>query len=74
MFFHIPNVTPALLEWLRASHDDGAPPLDAEGERGGVIVLRSDGSEPSETEARHCRGVVAAHEAEPLTRGPSASK
>ncbi len=71
MFFYIHNVTDALLEWLRASHDDGAPPLEAEHERDGVLVLRSDGSEPSETEQRHCRGVVAAHEAEPITRGPS---
>lgn len=60
------TLTPALSRWLRESRDDEQPALAVTQLGADIRILRTDGSELSEREARHVRGVLAAHAVEKL--------
>lgn len=65
-------VTDATIALLRSRNDDDTPPLRVEfldasldpARASDIRVTRHDGSELSETEAAHVRGVIAAHAVE----------
>ena len=66
------RVTPELIEWLRAGHDDGEPALVVAKRRGGkLVVRRSDGRPLSDRERREVFGLAAAHYLEPLPSRPT---
>lgn len=60
------RLTPGLARLLRAMADDGTPALLVRERGTGLVIHRSDGSDLSESELRHVRGVLAAHAIEPL--------
>lgn len=60
------ELTPGLARLLRAMADDGTATLAVRQDGGDLVILRADGSELSEHEARHVRGVLAAHAVEAL--------
>lgn len=67
--------TPALLEWLRQAHDDGAERLHAYAYAGAtgatyVVVERRAGGDLSDAERVEVDALLAAHAAEPFTRPP----
>ena len=62
--------TGALVQWLSAAHDDGAPPLAVEAVGPDLRVTRQDGSEPSDTERLEVTALLAAHAVAPLPNMP----
>ena len=68
---HVDPITARLVNMLRGQHDERALALRVTrrpNATGGIDleILRHDGSELSDAETAHVRGVIAAHNVEPL--------
>jgi hypothetical protein len=65
------QLTTPLEAWIASC---GTQPLLVRQEGEDILVLRQDGSEPRMFEHVRIHGILAAHAAEPFTRGPSPRK